>query len=657
MIKDSNEVDEGHSEVEGNHTEFVGNREAINEDGGVVEGGSDQPDQNQVEPEEAGQNCEEKENCEEDPNNAEQLQNQTAENRHRTVEDERQVDESQVEVTERSQTEGRQSPIENCATAEEEVGNFGPTNGENQPATPSNSLREMNILPEADLHVYVVPALLWNRDLNTAFSELFKETASVGVIRPDVNMTLAQFRERMESELTFDFLPNEYVFCKSVGHSLGRIRENQEGLFYIRDFLPPLTEYSEVYVLDKNALKNSDEDDSRQRDRMSQVVKPKSVLLRTINPQTGTLDLESHRVSSVAPQWNDSNEGTRMDLPQVQVEGRSRPSTPSVSNARYTTDQGAPYIHPGTYPNEPSRQSQSHTVNGQSQSQPLQRQQPRQSTVIPSQEDRPQATTQAGRQVYSQEPQPLQTQQQRHPQQQQYQQQQEQYLETLLTSPRPGQHVPSPLQNSGDPALEMIVAAIDNQREMLYQLENQQQRRLLQMRAEAEERRRLEAEAYERELAEKAKQLKRLEMLEEELRRCTAEAKAAREELIAARKLWETALKAKESEVTMLRENLDLMRANSSGKETAAMAAAKAELNEVRAQLKMMQDRYTEVQEELEKRRKIAEERLQNVSDDVNLLRRKLSLVYEAVKEPPKVEVITVAPEHKDTKTIGVGVE
>ncbi|KAF8568069.1 Spermatogenesis-associated protein 1 [Paragonimus westermani] len=643
MIKDSNEVEEGHSEVEENQTELVGNGEEINEDGGVVEASSDQPDQNQVESEEAGENCEENRNCEEDPNNAEQIQNQTAENWHKTAEDERQIDEPQVEVTERNQAEGGHSPIENCAIPEEEVENLNSANGEDKPVTPCNSLREMNISPEADLHVYVVPALLWNRDLNTAFSELFKETASVGIIRPDVNMTLAQFRDRIESELTFDFLPKEYVFCKSVGHSLGR------------------TEYSEVYVLDKNALKNSDEDDSRQRDRMSQVVKPKSVSLRTINPQTGTLDLDSHRVSSVAPQWNNSNEGTRMDLPQVLVEGRSRPSTPSVSNARYTTDQGAPYIHPGTYPNEPPRQSQPYTVNGQPQSQPQQWQQPRQSTVIPPQEDRPQATTQAGRQLYSQEPQPLQTQQQRYPQQQQYQQQQQhqqqQYLEKLLTSPRPGQHVPSPLQNSGDPALEMIVAAIDNQREMLYQLENQQQRRLLQMRAEAEERRRLEAEAYERELAEKAKQLKRLEMLEEELRRCTAEAKAAREELMAAKKLWETALEAKESEVTMLRENLDLMRANSSGKETAAMAAAKAELNEVRAQLKMMQDRYTEVQEELEKRRKIAEERLQNVSDDVNLLRRKLSLVYEAVKEPPKVEVITVAPEHKDTKTIGVGVE
>ncbi|KAF6770347.1 hypothetical protein AHF37_11286 [Paragonimus kellicotti] len=253
----------------------------------VVEDNSDQPDQNQIEPEEAGQNREEKQNCEEDPNRVEKIQNPTAENWHRTAEDERQINESQVELAERDQSEEDQSPVENCANAEEEVENLNSVHIENQRVTPCNNVQEMNTSPEADLHVYVVPALLWNRDLNTAFSELFKETASVGIIRPDVNMTLAQFRDRMESELTFDFLPKEYVFCKSVGHSLGRIRDNQEGLFYIRDFLSPVTEYSEVYVLDKNALKTTDEEDSRQQDRMSQAVKPKSVSLRTINPQTG----------------------------------------------------------------------------------------------------------------------------------------------------------------------------------------------------------------------------------------------------------------------------------------------------------------------------------------------------------------------------------
>ncbi|KAF5394120.1 hypothetical protein PHET_12203 [Paragonimus heterotremus] len=240
MIKDSDEVEEGHNEVEGNQADSVGKREEVDEDGRVVEDNSDQPDQNQVEPEEAGQTCEEKKDCEENPNKAEETRNSLVEDCLRSAENERQTDEPQAELAERDQTEEYQSPIENCIHAEEEIGKFNSTHTENQPATSCNDVQEMNVSPEADLHVYVVPALLWNRDLNTAFSELFKETASVGIIRPDVNMTLAQFRGRMESELTFDFLPKEYVFCKNVGHSLGRIRDNQEGLFYIRDFLPPL---------------------------------------------------------------------------------------------------------------------------------------------------------------------------------------------------------------------------------------------------------------------------------------------------------------------------------------------------------------------------------------------------------------------------------
>lgn len=60
----------------------------------------------------------------------------------------------------------------------------------------------------------------------------------------------------------------------------------------------------------------------------------------------------------------------------------------------------------------------------------------------------------------------------------------------------------TPAMMSGDPLLEAISNSISQQREMLLRLENEQQRRLLQMHAEAEERRRREAEAYERELAQ-----------------------------------------------------------------------------------------------------------------------------------------------------------
>ncbi|VDP73152.1 unnamed protein product [Echinostoma caproni] len=106
----------------------------------------------------------------------------------------------------------------------------------------------------ADIHVYVVPPLLWNNDLNTAFSDLFKQTVSAGIVRPNLNQTLSEFRREIENQLGFQFLPKDYVFCKNVGHSLGRIRPHQESLFQVKEFLPPLTNEPEIYVIDLGAL-------------------------------------------------------------------------------------------------------------------------------------------------------------------------------------------------------------------------------------------------------------------------------------------------------------------------------------------------------------------------------------------------------------------
>lgn len=74
-----------------------------------------------------------------------------------------------------------------------------------------------------NIHVYVVPPLLWDNDLNTAFSDLFKQTISVGIVQTDAEQNLSEFRNEIEKQLGFDFLPKEYVFCKNIGHSLGRV--------------------------------------------------------------------------------------------------------------------------------------------------------------------------------------------------------------------------------------------------------------------------------------------------------------------------------------------------------------------------------------------------------------------------------------------------
>ncbi|CAH8630980.1 unnamed protein product [Heterobilharzia americana] len=105
-----------------------------------------------------------------------------------------------------------------------------------------------------DIHIYVIPPNLWINDLNTTFSHLVKNTVSAGIIRSNVNANLVEFRETIEKELGKQFLPSDYVFCKQVGHSLGRIQSNQERLFKISEFLPPMSELPEIYVIDRQAV-------------------------------------------------------------------------------------------------------------------------------------------------------------------------------------------------------------------------------------------------------------------------------------------------------------------------------------------------------------------------------------------------------------------
>lgn len=66
----------------------------------------------------------------------------------------------------------------------------------------------------------------------------------------------------------------------------------------------------------------------------------------------------------------------------------------------------------------------------------------------------------------------------------------------------------TPIIHTGDSGLDTISAAIGHQKDVLQRLEYEQQKRILQMQAEAEERRRREAELYAKELAKNANHAK-----------------------------------------------------------------------------------------------------------------------------------------------------
>ncbi|KAG5443314.1 spermatogenesis-associated protein 1 [Clonorchis sinensis] len=465
--------------------------------------------------------------------------------------------------------------------------------------------------PEVELHVYIVPPNLWEPSLFTAFPQLIKQTVSAGIIRTKPDLTLDRLRGLLKDQLDPQFLPKDYIFCKSVGHSIGRIRSKQEHLFFTKYFVPPVSEFPELYVLDKKALGTLEDKgwlEAPQQLNIKEQAKIKEPQEDEKSHEQKTNDIAKEGSSSVVVQKSQSrNNGQKSE----EAEDKVRFLPPPAFNA--------------LKPRPAIPVSDSHQDRDQTMVPPL-----------------PAQTQEDGQKLQQKQQHPIQL--LIDPMSEMYSPTSTTDFEFLTRAPLSGRpmSMSSPALHSGDAALESISYAIEQQRDILWRLENEQCRRLLEMRAEAEERRRREAEEHERELAEKTEQQRRLECLEEELLRRSEEVRAARDELEAAKELWKTALEAKEDEMRTLRENVELMLANAKGRENAELAAARAELNEVKNELKAMQDRYAEVRAELGRRHQAAEERLEEVSGEMQGLRRKMSMVYHAVTEAPVREQVVI---------------
>ncbi|CAI2735996.1 unnamed protein product, partial [Schistosoma spindalis] len=456
----------------------------------------------------------------------------------------------------------------------------------------------------ADIHIYVIPPNLWINDLNTAFTQVIKNTVSAGIIRSKINITLAELREILKKEFEEQILPNDYIFCKQVGHSLGRIQLSQEILFKVSEFLPPQSELSEIYVIDRQAI---DESQIHQK-------------------EVYQLAAAQHHQVNLMP------------LPTL---GQTRPASPLIKlddSKKSLSDHNENFQSPSI----PTPQGQNTPVNYELPSvtnmhQESQQQQLQQNINRPSShyEQRPSINLPV---IYPVSNQSVNSSHE---------------LTSLQTEFIPKSF--TPIIHTGDSGLDTISAAIGHQKDVLQRLEYEQQKRILQMQAEAEERRRREAELYAKELAKNANHAKRMEELEKELRRWTDEAKQTRERLDQLKSAWDTALKSKEEEITTLKQGLEFMkksRDEKDGKPTAKEIAAQTEIRQLQIQLTEMKENYSRVRRELEERRKAADARMDAVGDEIKDLRRKMSDVHATLKEPKPVQ-ITVSSQPKSVCDVG----
>ncbi|XP_041357853.1 zinc finger CCCH domain-containing protein 13-like [Gigantopelta aegis] len=122
----------------------------------------------------------------------------------------------------------------------------------------------------SDLHVYVVPVDIWRERFNNLLNQSVTETVSLGIIRVPPDMRLVDVREEIVQQLE-GVAPQDYVFLRSCGRSLTRLKSKQEYQLKVKHCLPPVAYAPELFLLESSALNYGSDTDSRSQSSMRQL--------------------------------------------------------------------------------------------------------------------------------------------------------------------------------------------------------------------------------------------------------------------------------------------------------------------------------------------------------------------------------------------------
>ncbi|NXR89650.1 SPAT1 protein, partial [Hypocryptadius cinnamomeus] len=100
-----------------------------------------------------------------------------------------------------------------------------------------------------ELHVFYVPAEVWNFKLNTVPVALTSRFVSAGFIRVSPHITLRVLRERLGEYLGGVTVADEFRFLKCIGKKLAVVKAKQETELQLKSFAPPHALYPELYLL------------------------------------------------------------------------------------------------------------------------------------------------------------------------------------------------------------------------------------------------------------------------------------------------------------------------------------------------------------------------------------------------------------------------
>ncbi|NXG03431.1 SPAT1 protein, partial [Sakesphorus luctuosus] len=100
-----------------------------------------------------------------------------------------------------------------------------------------------------ELHVFYVPAEVWNFKLNTVPVALASKFVSAGFIRVSPHITLRGLREKLGEYLGGVTVADKFRFLKCIGNKLAVVKAKQETELELKSFAPPYALYPELYLL------------------------------------------------------------------------------------------------------------------------------------------------------------------------------------------------------------------------------------------------------------------------------------------------------------------------------------------------------------------------------------------------------------------------
>ncbi|NXY01601.1 SPAT1 protein, partial [Pteruthius melanotis] len=100
-----------------------------------------------------------------------------------------------------------------------------------------------------ELHVFYVPAEVWNFKLNTVPVALTSKFISAGFIRVSPHITLRVLREKLGEYLGGVTVADKFRFLKCIGKKLAVVKAKQETELELKSFAPPYALYPELYLL------------------------------------------------------------------------------------------------------------------------------------------------------------------------------------------------------------------------------------------------------------------------------------------------------------------------------------------------------------------------------------------------------------------------